>query len=332
MEKAIIKLGSANMGRRLNLSGMRDYSLLLVLVVLCIIASVLSPNFTNTANITNILRQISMYGIVAVGMTFVILTKGIDLSVGSIVGLTSVVTALMLAAGFPIPVAIVLALLCGLLFGALNGALIAWINMPPFIVTLGTMVMGRGLALTLAEGSPLSIGDSAAKFSFLGSGYMLGVPVPVWIFAIIVAFSFYVLKFTSFGRDVYAVGSNTEAARLAGINVRRVNCAVYMIAGVLSALTALIYVSRLTVGQPIEGTGLELEAITIVVIGGTSLFGGEGSVIGTVIGAAIIAVLANILNFLGISPFSQQIVKGALILLTVMFETYRRQGNPFKRA
>jgi ribose transport system permease protein len=165
-------------------------------------------------------------------------------------------------------------------------------------------------------------------FSYLGNGYFCGVPVPVWIFAAIVVASLYTLRLTSFGRNIYAVGSNEEAARLSGINVKFMLFSVYAITGVLAGLTALIYVSRLTVGQPIEGTGLELEAITIVVIGGTSLFGGEGGVFGTVVGAAIIALLANILNLIGISPFSQQIVKGALILLTVLLETYRRNGRP----
>ena len=192
-------------------------------------------------------------------------------------------------------------------------------------MTLGTLVMGRGIAMTLANGEPQTLGDAADAFYFLGGGFLLGVPVPIWIFALLAFAAFVVLRHTGYGRRIYAVGSNAEAARLAGINVGRVILSVYTISGALSALTALIYVSRLTVGEPTAGTGLELEAISIVVIGGTSLFGGEGGVVGTVIGAAIIAVMANILNLLGISPFTQQIVKGAIIILAVMFEVYRHR-------
>jgi ribose transport system permease protein len=296
-----------------------------VLIVLCAIAIYLSPSFLQFGNLMNVGRQIALFGIVSIGMTFVILTKGIDLSVGSIVGVVAVTTAMLLASGMSIPVVMVIALLLGVVFGAVNGIGVVAFGMPPFIMTLGTLVMGRGIAMTIANGEPQNLGDATDAFYFLGGGFLLGVPVPIWIFAAVAVVAFVVLRSTAYGRQVYAVGSNTEAARLAGINVHAVLLSVYVISGFLAALTALITVSRLTVGEPTAGTNLELEAIAIVVIGGTSLFGGEGTIIGTVIGAAIIAVIANILNLLGISPFTQQIVKGAIIIAAVMFEVYRHR-------
>ena len=296
-----------------------------VLVALCAVAIYLSPSFLQVGNLMNVGRQIALFGIVSIGMTFVILTRGIDLSVGSIVGVVAVSSAMLLSSGTAIPVVIFLALLMGAALGALNGLGVVFCQMPPFIMTLGTLVMGRGIAMTIANGEPQTLGEATDAFYFLGGGFLLGVPVPIWIFAGVALIAFVVLRSTSFGRQVYAVGSNAEAARLAGIKVGAVLMSVYVVSGVLASLTALITISRLTVGEPTAGTNLELEAIAIVVIGGTSLFGGEGTVIGTVIGAAIIAVIANILNLLGISPFTQQIVKGAIIIAAVMFEVYRHR-------
>ncbi|AHK46467.1 putative ABC transporter permease protein [Ensifer adhaerens OV14] len=296
-----------------------------VLVALCAVAIYLSPSFLQIGNLMNVGRQIALFGIVSIGMTFVILTRGIDLSVGSIVGVVAVSSAMLLSSGTAIPVVIFLALLMGAALGALNGIGVVFCQMPPFIMTLGTLVMGRGIAMTIANGEPQTLGEATDAFYFLGGGFLLGVPVPIWIFAGVALIAFVVLRSTSFGRQVYAVGSNAEAARLAGIKVGAVLMSVYVVSGVLASLTALITISRLTVGEPTAGTNLELEAIAIVVIGGTSLFGGEGTVIGTVIGAAIIAVIANILNLLGISPFTQQIVKGAIIIAAVMFEVYRHR-------
>jgi ribose transport system permease protein len=310
------------------LRALKSLGLIWVVLLLCLIAIYLNPNFIKVGNLLNVARQIALFGIVSVGMTFVILTKGIDLSIGSIVGVVAVSSAILLADGIPIPVVVIIALALGAIFGAFNGLGITMLNMPPFIMTLGTLVMGRGIAMTIANGEPQSLKTAADSFSYLGSGFLLGLPVPVWLFIVIAGIAFVVLRMTRFGREVYAVGSNAEAARLAGINVSRVVFSVYVISGVLSALTALIFVSRLTVGEPTAGTNLELEAISIVVIGGTSLFGGEGGVGGTVIGAAIIALMANILNLLGISPFTQQIVKGAIILAAVGFEVIRhRKGR-----
>jgi ribose/xylose/arabinose/galactoside ABC-type transport system permease subunit len=218
------------------------------------------------------------------------------------------------------------AIVLGLLLGALNGLGIALGRLPAFIMTLGTMVMFRGMALSFANGQPINVGD-APGFDYIGAGEILHLPVVVWLFAVIALLAFLVLRYTSFGRYVYAVGSNTEAAHLAGINTKIISFIVYVVAGLLAAITSVVYVSRLTVGEPTAGTGLELEAIAVTVIGGTSLFGGEGGVMGTVLGAAIIAVLANVMNLLGISPFTQQIIKGAIIIVAVLFEMYRGKGK-----
>lgn len=306
--------------RKLAVSG-----LLLALIGLLLVASLISDAFLNPFNLVNVLRQVALFGIVSIGLTFVILTAGIDLSVGSIVAVVSVATAMMLNTGLPIPVVIVSSLLIGVAFGVVNGLGVTLVNIPPFIMTLGMMVMARGFALTLSDGRPIDVTFTAGDFSWIGRGTALGLPVPVWIFLVVAISAFIVLRYTPFGRNVYAVGSNAEAARLSGINVSRILLGVYTISGLLAALTAIIFVSRLTVGEPTAGTGLELEAIAISVIGGTSLFGGVGGIAGTTIGACIIAVLANIMNLVGISPFTQQIVKGAIIILAVSLEVFRRR-------
>ena len=267
----------------------------------------------------------AMYGLVSIGQTFVILGGGIDLSVGSIIALTSTVCAQLLAAGWPIWAVIVIGVAIGAAFGAFNGIGITVFGLPPFIMTLGTMVMGQGLALTISNGYLVDIGERAQAFSFLGLGRPLGIPSPVWIMLVVGAAAYVTLKYTTFGRALYGVGSNAEAARLAGIGVKRTIFTTYVISGALAGLTALIFVSRLTVGDPTFGKGMELEAIAVVVIGGSSLFGGEGGAVGTLIGAAIIAVLANILNLIGVSPFVQPIIKGGIILLAVLAEIYQRK-------
>ena len=307
--------------------GPRATGLLWVLLAMCVAAALISEAFLNPFNLVNVARQVALFGIVSIGMTFVILTAGIDLSVGSIVAVTAVVAALLLDAGAPVAVVLVCGVAIGAALGAVNGAGITLGRLPPFIMTLGMMVMGRGLAMTISDGHPIHFPDASADFAWLGQGHLLGMPVPVWIFAAIAAAGYVVLRHTPFGRAVYAVGSNPEAARLAGMNVRLTVFAVYVVSGALSAVTALIFVSRLTVGEPVAGVGLELEAIAVTVIGGTSLFGGEGGIVGTVIGAAIFAVLANILNLAGISPFTQQIVKGAIIVVAVLFEIERRRRS-----
>jgi ribose transport system permease protein len=319
-----LELGIVQLKR---LGRLRASGLVWVLLIMCAVAALVSDAFLNPFNIINVMRQVALFGIVSVGMTFVILTAGIDLSIGSIVAVVAVTAAMLLNSGLPIPLVIILGLAIGSLMGMLNGAGITLGGIPPFIMTLGTMVMGRGLAMTISDGHPIHFRAVADDFSWLGQGHLLGLPVPVWVFATVAALAAGILRFTPFGRNIYAVGSNPEAARLAGIDVKRTVFMVYLISGFLSGLTALIFISRLTVGEPVAGVGLELEAIAITVIGGTSLFGGEGRVSGTILGAAIVAVLANILNLFGVSPFTQQIVKGAIIVAAVLFEIIRRRSH-----
>ena len=294
------------------------------LVVLIVAASFISPHFLNPINILNVLRQVAMYGILGIGMTFVILTKGIDLSVGSTVALTGVLGALMMEQGVPIPLMIVACLTIGAVIGAINGLGVSYWRIPAFIMTLGTMVMVRGFALMFADGGTVNPGKLGENFFFLGGGYLFGVPTPIYVFAVVCVVSAVVLGLTPFGRAIYAVGSNDEAARLSGISVSGVVFGVYTICGSLAALSGLIFLSRLSVGDPNSGLGLELEAITIAVIGGTSLFGGEGTVLGTIGGAMVLAIIANVLNLAGVSPFSQQVVKGAIIVLAVLLEAGRK--------
>ena len=303
----------------------RGSGLLIALLVLIVVSALVSPHFLKIANILNVLRQVALYGILGVAMTFVILTKGIDLSVGSIVAFAGVLGAGMMAAGYPIPVMVLAVLAAGLVMGAVNGIGVSYFKVPAFIMTLGSMVMIRGFGLMLADGGTVKPGAAAENFFWLGGGYLAGVPTPIYVFAIVCLVAGAVLSFTPFGRDVFAVGSNEEAARLSGINVPLTTFMVYVICGMLSALSGLIFLSRLSVGDPNSGLGLELEAITIAVIGGTSLFGGEGSIRGVVAGAMILAIIANVLNLAGVSPFSQQVVKGEIIVLAVLLETGRKK-------
>jgi ribose transport system permease protein len=310
------KLSLNNLPRGAGLAG--------ALIALIIAASFISPFFLNPVNLLNVLRQVAMYGILGIGMTFVILTKGIDLSVGSTVALTGVAGAILLEQGVPIPLMMLACLAIGVAVGAVNGFGVSYWRIPAFIMTLGTMVMVRGFALMFADGGTVNPGKLGENFFFLGGGYLFGIPTPIYIFAIVCIISAVVLGLTPFGRAIYAVGSNEEAARLSGINVPRVIFGVYAICGLLAALSGLIFLSRLSVGDPNSGLGLELEAITIAVIGGASLFGGEGTVLGTIGGAMVLAIIANVLNLAGVSPFSQQVVKGAIIILAVLLEAGRK--------
>ena len=302
----------------------RRAGLAIVLLLLVISASFISSHFLNPINILNVLRQVALYGILGVGMTFVILTKGIDLSVGSTVALVGVVGALLMERGVPIPLMIPICLALGAVVGAVNGFGVSYWRIPAFITTLGTMVMVRGFALMLADGGTVKPGKAAEDFFFLGGGYLFGIPTPIYVFVIVCILAGVTLKLTPFGRAVYAVGSNEEAAHLSWVNVPLVTFGVYIIGSVLAALSGLIFLSRLSVGDPNSGLGLELEAITLAVIGGASLFGGEGTVIGTIGGAMVLAIIANVLNLAGVSPFSQQVVKGAIIILAVLMETGRK--------
>lgn len=295
------------------------------LVVLFVIATFLSPTFIQSKNLVNVVRQISITGIVSIGMTFVILTGGIDLSVGSIVGVVAVVCASALKAGMPEFIVVIIGLVIGLILGSLNGLGITAGKIVPFIMTLGTYVALRGVAMMIANGQPTNWTKTGIKFDFLGGQSLIGIPVSVWVFVLVFVIAALILKYTPYGRYVYAVGDNAEAARLSGIKIKSVLFSVYAINGMLAGLCALVYISRLSVGEPTAGTGMELDAIAMVYIGGASTAGGYGTVGGTLIGAAIVAIIANMLNLLGISPFIQQVVKGLIIILAVLLERFKKK-------
>ena len=290
------------------------------LLLIIVIISIMSPSFLTLNNLFNVLRQVSINALIAFGMTFVILTGGIDLSVGSILALTGAVTAGMMSGGMDPLLAMLLGVLLGVILGAINGLIIAKGKVAPFIATLATMTIFRGLTLVYTEGRPLSgLGDSAV-FTMLGKGYFFGIPVPVMTMSITFAVLYFILKKTTFGRRVYAVGGNEEASRLSGINVDRIKIYVYSLAGGLTAIASLILTSRLNSAQPTAGNMFELDAIAAVVLGGTSLTGGRGWIVGTLVGALIIGVLNNGLNLIGVSSFFQQVVKGAVILIAVLLD------------
>ncbi|MCA2015864.1 ribose ABC transporter permease [Vibrio tritonius] len=295
---------------------------LIALLVLVIVVSVLNPNFFTFGNLMNILRQTSVNAIIAVGMTLVILTAGIDLSVGSVLALSGAFAASMIALEVPVIVAVPVSLLAGAALGAISGVIIAKGKVQAFIATLVTMTLLRGVTMVYTDGRPISTGftDTADAFAWFGTGYLLGIPVPVWLMVFVFAGAWYLLNHTRFGRYVYALGGNESATRLSGINVDRVKIGVYAICGLLAALAGLIVTSRLSSAQPTAGMGYELDAIAAVVLGGTSLMGGKGKIMGTLIGALIIGFLNNALNLLDVSSYYQMIAKAVVILLAVLVD------------
>ena len=296
------------------------------LVGLCLLSgllSVLSPHFLSVSNLRNVLEQTAINAVVAVGMTFVIVSGGIDLSVGSIVAVSGVLLASALAAGAPVPVAIAAGLAAGALCGLANGLLVTRGRLPPFIATLGMMSVARGAALVFTDGRPVS--GFEAGFRSLATERVLGLPAPVLVVAVSYVAAHLLLTRTRFGRYVYAIGGNEEATRLSGVAVRFHKTMVYVLSGATSALAAVLLTARLNSAQPIAGIMYELDAIAATVIGGTSLLGGSGSLGGTLVGALIMGVLRNGLNLLNVSPFLQQVVIGVVIVLAVAAEALRRK-------
>jgi len=295
------------------------YGIYVAFLLLTAILAVISPPFLTPSNIINILRQISVNGIIAVGMTLVIIAGGIDLSVGSIVALSAVVaTSLAHPGEHMLVLPLLVGLLVGLGCGAINGLLIAKRKLAPFIVTLGMMTAARGMALVYTSGRPvINLSDSYAQ---LGGGYLGEVPLPVIIFLAIVLLGIFVLHYTRFGRYVYAVGGNELAAQVSGIDTKRITFSVYAITGALSGLAGMVLSSRVMSASPAIGQGYELDAIAAVVIGGTSLSGGVGTIAGTIAGALIIGVMNNGLDMLNVSSYWQQIVKGLIIVLAVLLD------------
>ncbi|EFT4451359.1 ribose ABC transporter permease [Salmonella enterica subsp. enterica serovar Kingston] len=295
---------------------------LIALLVLIAIVSTLSPNFFTVNNLFNILQQTSVNAIMAVGMTLVILTSGIDLSVGSLLALTGAVAASIVG----VEVNALVAVAAALAIGAVTGVIVAKGRVQAFIATLVMMLLLRGVTMVYTDGSPVNTGftDNADLFGWFGIGRPLGVPTPVWIMAIVFIAAWYMLHHTRLGRYIYALGGNEAATRLSGISVSKVKIIVYSLCGLTASLAGIIEVARLSSAQPTAGTGYELDAIAAVVLGGTSLAGGKGRIVGTLIGALILGFLNNGLNLLGVSSYYQMIVKAVVILLAVLVDNKKQ--------
>ena len=303
--------------------GAREATLAGVVVLLVIYLSFASPYFLTAGNLTVVGRQIALALIISVGMTFVILIGGIDLSVGSAVALVSVLTGeFMVTMGIPPVLAILFALAGGAIVGLVNGIINAYVGIPSFVVTLGMLAVARGLSLGITGGSTIS--GFPAGFLFLGQGAFLGIPIPVWVAVVIAIIAHIVLTRTTFGRHIYFVGSNEEAAKLSGIRVRRVKIAVFMISASLASVSGILETARLSVGQPAAGNGYELLAIGAAVIGGASLFGGVGGILGTALGTSLLLLIQNALILLGISAYWQQVFSGVIIVAAVALNMWRR--------
>lgn len=301
----------------------------IVLLVLLIAMSLLRDRFLTWSNIISVLRQTSINAVIATGMTFAILIGGIDLSVGSVLAISGAIAATLVASGMNIFLVILIALLIGLTIGLLNGLLISKGRLQPFIATLGTMTLLRGLTLVYTQGRPISIfgSDTSTIFSKIGTGYFLKIPIPVYIMLLVFFIAWYTLNHLKIGRYTYALGSNEEATMYSGIKTDNIKLFVYAVSGVLAAIAGIIVTARLGSAQPTAGAGYELDAIAAVVIGGTSMAGGIGTIFGTAIGALIIGILNNALNMLQVSSYYQDVAKGIVILIAVLLDRKQRKSR-----
>lgn len=299
------------------------YGVLLAFIIICLIAGFLSPVFFTKTNILNVLRQVSINGLLALGMTFIVLTGGIDLSVGSVVALCSVVVAGLIRGGMNIALAIMIVIFIGVLFGFISGFSVAQWGLPPFAVTLAIMTIARGVTYVYTDGKPIS--DLPQSFLYIGKENFFGVPIPVIILLISFLISYIILYKMSIGKYIYAVGGNEKAALVVGIRVKFIKIFVYAFSGITCAISGVILTARVSAGLPQSGTSYELDAIAAVVIGGTSLSGGRGSLFGTFIGILILGVVNNALDLLNVSSFYQQIVKGLVIFAAIMLDMNRKK-------
>ena len=298
---------------------LRRFGMLAAFLLICFLLSLATPNFFSLQNMTIVLRQVSINGILAIGVTFVIITGGIDLSLGSVVALAGVVAALFAHPGeYALIVPLALAILMGVGIGGLNGLAITKGKVAPFIVTLGMMTIARGLALVISDGRPVT--NLSDSFNAIGGGNVMGIPIPILIFVSVIVSASILLNQTRIGRYMFAVGGNEKAAYASGIRVNRVKVIAYMICSGLAGLAGIILASRITTGQPNAGVAYELDAIAAVVIGGTSLSGGTGSIGGTVLGVLLIGVINNGLDLLNVSSYYQQIIKGVIIIAAVLID------------
>jgi ribose transport system permease protein len=292
-----------------------------LLVLLSVILTIATPEFFSFANLTNVALQVAVLSIIAFGMTMVILTEGIDLSLGPVLGLCGVVMALMVVAGWPLILALGAALLIGAAFGAVNGTLVAYVEMPPFVVTLGTFGIAQSIAMVLTGGN--SITGLPDYIRLFNDGMFLGLPVPLWATAACFALTYFLLYHTKFGRYTFAIGGNRHALILSGSPARRFQVLVYVYAGVLAALASFIMTARMNAAHPTIGVGLEFDAIAAVILGGTSFEKGRGGIVGTIVGALAVGVLRNGLNLMGVSTEWQVAVVGIVIILAVSLDSLR---------
>ena len=307
-------MNAKNIGRIAN-----DYRAVIIMVAFALVLGLVNPTFLQLSNITNILNQSSVNALLAAGLTIVILTGGIDISVGSILGFTGAIAAIMLVGGIPVLVVVPTVLAIGVLAGALNGLFISRWSLQPMIVTLASLSIFRGATYLVTNGSPLTVNDAA--FNFIGGGSLFGaIPMPVVLMVVVFALAYYLLTRTPFGRHIYAVGGNEDAAYLSGVSVRRTKLLAYSLSGLGAALAGIVVTSRLTSAQPLAGQSYELDAIAAAVIGGTSLKGGSGRILLTVVGALIIGMLNNALNLMNVPSYYQTIVKGVVILAAVLVD------------
>lgn len=302
-----------------HLNHLSQYGILVAFFVICVVMSIATPNFLTVPNLMIIGTQVSINALLAFGVTFVIITGGIDLSLGSIVAVTGVMTATFAHPDtYPVIVPVFVGLLTGLCIGGFNGLIITKSKVAPFIVTLGTMTIGRGLALIISKGRPIS--NLSDEFNFIGGGNIAGIPFPIIVMLLAFGICSIVLNKTTLGRYIYAVGGNELAARASGIQVNQIKMWVYSICGLLSALGGILLTSRITTGQPNAGTGFELDAIAAAIIGGTSTSGGTGTMSGTLLGALLIGVISNSLDLLNVTSYYQQVVMGIIIIGAVVMD------------
>ncbi len=313
-------------GKTVDKKGRIDWSemgIMIALLVMCVLFSVCTRSFLSVNNIVNIFRQISIVGICAVGMTMIILTGGIDLSVGSLIGLAAVVGALMMSHGVPVILAVLIVLVLGVCIGFLNGVCINYLEIPPMITTLGMMISIRGVVYVISGGMPVY--GVPESFKVLGQGSVGVIPICAIIMILIFAFGYVLLNKTVFGRRIYGIGGNAETARLSGVNVKAVISGIYCLAGFFAALAGLIMMSRVNSGQPSAGDGYEMDIITAVVLGGVSVSGGEGKIIKVIVGVIFMGVLANGMMMMNLNEYWQRVVKGIVLLLAVAVDIRSRK-------
>lgn len=324
---AVIQVPPSAVSRRWTaLLQIRELNVLTALLVVIALISFSTPYFLTTDNLMGVFRSFSLIAIMSIGMVMVIITGGIDLSVGSVMGLSSLVTALGFQSELPSAVCILGGLATGLLFGLFNGALITIVRLPPFIATLGSLSIGRGLMYIITHGVPLTP-DTPDSFAEIGQGYIGLVPVPVVIMLVMTIMFSVLMRKTRFGRHVYATGGNEQAARLSGVKTARVKLLVYMLSGLIAALAGIVSFSRYLSAEPASGFGAELDVIAAAAIGGASLSGGVGSVEGAIIGAALAGIIANGVVLMNINTYAQQAITGAVILIAVSLDVWRSRSG-----